>query len=142
MRSSILSGWAAACAAFVGNAFGQSDAVFPGRKGGQDTFGHYAVVAGWPKPLAQLAGHDGWTYGATQYVFAESPDRVFVLQRGELPALERPPTQRLREVAPSLEYPVLTRVGSIACWCSTATATSSSRGLSGTRCWHGRTLFT
>ena len=53
-----------------------------------------------------LPGHDGWTYGAAQSVFAASPDRVFVLQRGELPVLERPATQRLRDVAPSLEYPV------------------------------------
>ena len=53
-----------------------------------------------------LPGHDGWTYGAAQSVFAESPDRVFVLQRGELPVVERPATQRLRDVAPSLEYPV------------------------------------
>jgi hypothetical protein len=82
------------------------DAVFSGRKGGQDTFGHYAIVAGWPKPLAQLPGHEGWTFGAAQSVFAESPDRVFVLQRGELPEIERPATQRLRDVAPSLEYPV------------------------------------
>ena len=78
-------------------AHAQNDgAIFPGRKGGQDTYGHYAVVADWPKPLAQLPGHEGWTYGAAQSVFAASPDRVFVLQRGELPALERPATQRLR----------------------------------------------
>ena len=34
----------------------QDTAVFPGRKGGQDMFGHYAVVADWPKPLSQLPG--------------------------------------------------------------------------------------
>lgn len=84
----------------------QEEPVFPGRKGGQDTFGHYAVVADWPKPLAQLPGHAGWTYGAAQSVFAESPDRVYVLQRGELPELARPATQRLRAVGPSLEFPV------------------------------------
>ena len=99
--------WFAAGALVAGVAVAQDEAgVFPGRKGGQDTFGHYAVVADWPKPLAQLPGHDGWTYGAAQSVFAVSPDRVFVLMRGELPVIERPATQRLRNVAPSLEFPV------------------------------------
>jgi peptidylamidoglycolate lyase len=105
--NSIRATWFAAGLAVAGTGLAQEDLpIFPGRKGGQDTFGHYAVVASWPKPLAQLQGHDGWTYGAVQNVFALSPDRVFVLQRGELPAVERPPTQRLREVGPSLEYPV------------------------------------
>jgi len=90
----------------TGVASAQDAAVFPDRKGGQDTFGHYAVVADWPKPLAQLPGHDDWTYGAMQSVFAVSPDRVFVLQRGELPRLDRPATTRLREVGPSIEFPV------------------------------------
>ena len=67
-------------------------------RGGQDVFGHYEVVSGWPKPLASLPGHEGWTWGAGQSVFAASPDRVFVLQRGELPVLARPPTR----AAPSL----------------------------------------
>jgi sugar lactone lactonase YvrE len=107
MRSLPSSLVVAVSAAVAAVASAQGDtAVFPGRKGGQDTFGPYAVVADWPKPLAQLPGHDAWTYGATQNVFAESPDRVFVLQRGELPALDRPTTRRLPEVGPSLEYPV------------------------------------
>src|SRR5262245_12043719 len=99
-------GWAVLCVMTPFAAHAQDAAVFAGRKGGQDTYGHYTVVADWPKPLAQLPGHDGWTYGAAQSGFAASPDRVFVLQRGELPALERPPTQRLRDIGPSLEYPV------------------------------------
>jgi streptogramin lyase len=80
--------------------------AFPAQKGGQDMFGHYEIVADWPKPLATLPGHDGWTWGAAQSVFAETPDRVFVLQRGELPVVERPPTTRLRELGPSLAFPV------------------------------------
>jgi streptogramin lyase len=76
------------------------------RKGGQDVFGHYEVVADWPKPLAQLPGHEAWTYGAAQSVFAESADRIYVLQRGELPLLERPATERLRDVGASLTFPV------------------------------------
>src|SRR5262245_44559337 len=98
--------WLLAAVLSFGASAQDDGAVFPGRKGGQDTFGHYAVVADWPKPLSQLPDHDGWTYGAAQSVFAQTPDRVFVLQRGELPLLERPATQRLRAVAPSLEYPV------------------------------------
>ena len=75
----------------------------PGEKGGQDIFGAYDVVPNWPKPLSQLPGHDRWTWGAGQYVFPESPNRVFILQRGELPVVERPKTVK---VAPSIEFPM------------------------------------
>ena len=78
-------------------------AAVPGEKGGQDIFGGYDVVAGWPKDLATRQGHEAWTFGAGQSVFAESPDRVFVLQRGELPAVKRPQTQKL---GPSISFPV------------------------------------
>ena len=60
-------------------------AAVPGEKGGQDIFGPYEPVAAWPKALTSLPGHEGWTFGAGQSVFAESPNRVFVLQRGDLP---------------------------------------------------------
>ncbi len=83
-----------------------SFAAVPGLVGGQDQTGPYEVVPDWPKPLAQLAGHDDWTWGAVQGVFAESPDRVFVLMRGELPALERPEQVPYPNVGPSLSYPV------------------------------------
>ena len=98
---------AALSALAMSAASAQSSApVFPGSSGGQDTFGHYEVVADWPKPLSQLPGHDAWTYGAMQSVFAESPDRIYVLQRGELPQLDRPATRRLPDVGPSLTFPV------------------------------------
>jgi hypothetical protein len=29
--------------------------------------------------------HDGWTWGSVGAVFAESPDRIWIAQRGELP---------------------------------------------------------
>jgi sugar lactone lactonase YvrE len=80
--------------------------VFPGEKGGQDVFGAYEVVADWPKPLATLPDHAGWTYGAVQSVFAASPDRVFVLQRGELPVIARPESRALPELGPSIAFPV------------------------------------
>ena len=78
-------------------------AAVPGEKGGQDMYGAYEVVAGWPKPLSSVPGVGKWTWGAGQGVFAESPNRVFVLQRGMLPEVERPKTQK---IAPSIEFPI------------------------------------
>ena len=76
-------------------------AAVPGEKGGQDIFGAYDVVADWPKDLSTIKGHEGWTFGAGQSVFAESPNRIFVLQRGELPNLGRPKGMRLTELGPA-----------------------------------------
>jgi DNA-binding beta-propeller fold protein YncE len=80
-------------------------AAVPSEKGGQDIFGGYEIVPNWPKPLSSLAGHEKWTYGAGQSVFAESPNRVFVLQRGELPNLPRPTTIKLPQLGPNIEFP-------------------------------------
>ncbi len=78
-----------------------------GYKGGLDVMtGPYEVVANWPKPLSQLPGHENWTWGAVQGVFAESPDRVFMLERGELPKLDRPAPKAFPEMGPSLSFPV------------------------------------
>ena len=54
-------------------------------KGGEDEFGPYEVVANWPQPIP---GTDGWTWGSTGGVFAETPDRVWIGQRGMLPLKE------------------------------------------------------
>ena len=51
-------------------------------KGGEEETGPYEVVENWPQ---QLPGHAGWTWGSTGGVFAESDNKVFVIQRGELP---------------------------------------------------------
>ena len=103
---------AAALTAFtaLGGAAAQSRqeprfAAVPAEKGGQDIFGGYEVVPNWPKPLSSLPGHEKWTYGAGQSVFAESPNRVFVLQRGELPNLPRPMTIKLPQLGPNIEFP-------------------------------------
>jgi DNA-binding beta-propeller fold protein YncE len=85
---------------------GSGFAAVPGEKGGWDITGPYEVVPDWPKPLSQLPGHEQWTWGATEAVFAESADRVFVIQLGELPKLQRPPVRPLPDVGPSLSYPV------------------------------------
>ena len=63
--------------------------------------------------LAERAEHDAgnekWTFGAGQGVFAESPDRVYYIQRGSLPII--PPQGRrggtpAPQVAPNLSFPV------------------------------------
>ena len=80
-----------------------SIAAVSGQKGGQDIFGAYEVDPDWPKDLGKIPGHEGWTFGAGQSVFAESPDRVFVLQRGELPDIPRPQAKIL---GPSISFPI------------------------------------
>jgi hypothetical protein len=83
-----------------------SFAAVSGLVGGQDQVGPYEVVPNWPKPLSQLPGHENWTWGAVQGIFAESPDRVYILLRGELPVLPRPEESPYPDVAPSLSFPV------------------------------------
>jgi hypothetical protein len=63
-----------------------SGAAFAQEKGGEKEAGPYEVVPGWPQPL----GHPGWTWGSQGGVFAESPNRIYILQRGELPELPIP----------------------------------------------------
>ena len=60
------------------------------RRSAQDwPFGPYQIVANWPKPLPDTRhSHNGWTWGSMGSVFAETPDRIWVAQRGELPLPE------------------------------------------------------
>ena len=61
-------------------------------KGGQEEFGHYDVVPNWPQPLPDGPDgvkHDGWTWGSVGAVYAETPDRIWIAQRGELPLPEK-----------------------------------------------------
>jgi len=53
-------------------------------KGGDDIAGPYTLAANWPENVCG-AGYQGGSVGG---VFAETPDRVFVFQRGCLPVLE------------------------------------------------------
>src|SRR5476649_2650056 len=54
-------------------------------KGGEDEFGPYEPVANWPLPLAgQLPGSEGYTWGSTAGIFAETPNKIFIAQRGEI----------------------------------------------------------
>jgi DNA-binding beta-propeller fold protein YncE len=57
-------------------------------KGGQEEFGPYELVENWPQPLPDESDgvkHGGWTWGSVGAVFAETPDRIWIAQRGELP---------------------------------------------------------
>ena len=85
---------------------GTGFAAVPGEKGGQDTWGPYEVVADWPKPLSSMPGHDPkWSWGSAEGIYAESPDRVYLFQRGELPVLERPKNPPIPQFGPSLSFP-------------------------------------
>ena len=55
--------------------------AFMQEKGGEGETGPYEVVSNWPGSL----DHPGWTWGSQSGVFAETPNRVFILSRGEVP---------------------------------------------------------
>src|SRR5262245_34183918 len=57
-------------------------------KGGQEEFGPYELVENWPQPLQDGSDgvkHEGWTWGSVGAVYAETPDRIWIAQCGELP---------------------------------------------------------
>lgn len=56
----------------------------------QQVSGAYEVVPNWPKPMSTWPGHKNWTWGSTQGIFAQNPDRIFIIQRGELRPLKPP----------------------------------------------------
>ena len=78
----------------------------PGDKGSEDVTGPYEVVKNWPQDISELPGNAKWTYGAGESVFAESPDRIYMLFRGELPKMAPPKARLLPEVGPSISFPV------------------------------------
>ena len=86
---------------------GSGFAAVPGEKGGQDYTGPYEVVADWPKPMTTLPGHEKWSWSTVQGIFAQNPNRVFIIQRGELPVVERPrEVIALPQIGPSIGFPV------------------------------------
>src|SRR5262245_44905076 len=87
-----------------GSAAGPASASFaavPDAIGAQDISGPYEVVAGWPKDLSTLPGHGNWTFGGARGIFAESPNRVYLLGGGELPKIPRPQTRLFPEIGPN-----------------------------------------
>ena len=85
---------------------GYGVAALAGERVGQDVDGPYKVDPNWPKPISALPGHEKWTWGAVESVFAESPNRVFILERGEIPNLKRPEEVPYPSVGPSISFPV------------------------------------
>jgi len=83
-----------------------SYSAVPGAIGEQDISGPYEVQRGWPKDLSTLPGHEKWTYGGARGIFAESPNRVFMLGGGELPKMARPKNKYLTDVGPNVQFPI------------------------------------
>ena len=57
------------------------------QRGGEDETGPYELVPNWPQPIAR----PGYALGSQGGVFAESPDRVFLVNRGEIKLPEKLP---------------------------------------------------
>jgi len=53
-------------------------------KGGNDITGPYELVPGWPENVCGA----GYQVGSTAGIWAQSPDRVFIFQRGCLPIIK------------------------------------------------------
>jgi peptidylamidoglycolate lyase len=97
---------------------GRGFSAVPGAVGAMDITGPYDVVRDWPKDVSTLAGNEGkWTWGAGQGVFAESPNRVYIVQRGLLPVMPAgggrgqpgpftPVNEQLGRIFPGAAYPV------------------------------------
>src|SRR5712691_979267 len=49
-------------------------------KGGDDRTGPYDAVQGWPQPLPDK----GYIWGSTGGIFAETPNKIFIANRGEI----------------------------------------------------------
>ena len=85
---------------------GAGFAAVPGQIGGQDPFGAYDVVKDWPQNIDTLPGNEKWTWGAGQGIYAENPNRIYLLFRGELPNIKRPETKLLPDFGASLQFPI------------------------------------
>ncbi|MGH9787049.1 MAG: peptidyl-alpha-hydroxyglycine alpha-amidating lyase family protein [Terriglobia bacterium] len=60
--------------------FGMLATLAVSQKGGEEETGPYDVVANWPQKFAK----EGYIQGSQGGVFAESPNRIFIANRGEL----------------------------------------------------------
>jgi len=85
---------------------GTGFAAIPGNLGSEDLTGPYDVVKNWPQDISTLPGNEKWTYGAGESVFAESPNRIYMLFRGELPKMAQPKAALLPQLGPSISFPV------------------------------------
>jgi hypothetical protein len=80
---------------------GTGFAAVPGELGSEDLTGPYEVVKNWPQDISALPGNEKWTYGAGESVFAESPNRIYMLFRGELPKMAPPKAVLLPQLGPT-----------------------------------------
>src|SRR5260370_16629554 len=64
---------------------GAGTVAIPGQVGGQDIFGAYEVVKGWPKDISTLPGNEKWTYGPAHAIFATTPHPAPIPFRADLP---------------------------------------------------------
>ena len=69
---------------------GRASQPLPARSEVRTRSAPYDVVKGWPKDISSLPGNEKWTWGAGQSIYAESPNRIYLLFRGELPNIKRP----------------------------------------------------
>ena len=70
--------------------------------------GPYEVIKNWPKPLSTLwPAEKGWTWGATQAIYAQNPDRIFISMRGELPIIKPGDFLNIYDEAQNVEVPGL-----------------------------------
>ena len=76
-----------------------SISAIPNQKGGQDVFGGYEVVQGWPKDLASIPGHEQWTFGAGSPKVALVAAMVTNHVEDTLDDLHATPDQRTRILA-------------------------------------------
>jgi len=58
-------------------------------KGGGDETGPYELVAGWPDQKGVCG--EGYQFGSTAGIWAQTPDRVFIYERGCLPIIKPSP---------------------------------------------------
>jgi DNA-binding beta-propeller fold protein YncE len=70
-------------------------------KGDQDITGPYEVVEDWLKPMPWH--QDGWTFGLVAAVYPDTPNRIFLLQGGDLP--DPRPTERAGPRSNALHTP-------------------------------------
>ena len=59
------------------------------QKGGEDETGEYIPASGWPAPFAR----PGYIQGVQTGIFAESPNRIFIMNRGELKLPDKLPAR-------------------------------------------------
>ncbi len=79
------------CSSPMGGSEDVLSSALPQERGGQETFGPYELVENWPRGLPDGPDgvtHAGWTWGSMGSVYAESPDRIWIAMRGELPLPE------------------------------------------------------